>query len=445
MAKLQKSQKSLLAVHMLRIVLELFTSTFLISYILSQNPDSIIGVGLINIGLFYLSWYFVYAILDYFATRLIDKHNRANLLRIGIILNMLLMVALVFWGEQISHWLVLAGALCGMSDGFYYSSYLIMKNELSFKGSFKKYNVAATVGVNLVKVIVPVIMGYVIDASSFSTIAIYVILVCVAQFIVSFFIEASKPKNSSFEIKAFFKYLKEDKFSRDRVKWTYYNSFLAGFKTCYNVMVTVLTIYIFKTNLSLGIFTSIFSLLTMIALIAYRKCDSNPKVNKFVIYMIAGFLPVAALIAMLISTNTITLVILNFTLTIANYFSDYWGSVERDAIMKNLNQYDYIAEHQLFTELIQISGRLITYALILIVGYFANFMALKIFLIFILAINPLKFLVAYKQRLIRKELIERNKQLEQQTEAKQDTQIENNLETQNISNISIESSDAVVH
>ena len=63
MAKLQKSQKSLLSVHMLRIILELFTSTFLISYILSQNPDSIIGTGLINIGVFYVSWYVVYGIL----------------------------------------------------------------------------------------------------------------------------------------------------------------------------------------------------------------------------------------------------------------------------------------------------------------------------------------------------------------------------------------------
>ena len=28
---------------------------------------------------------------------------------------------------------------------------------------------------------------------------------------------------------------------------------------------------------------------------------------------------------------------MNFTLTVANYFSDYLGSVERDTIIKNLN------------------------------------------------------------------------------------------------------------
>ena len=120
MAKLQKSQKALLSVHMLRVVLELFTSTFLTSYILAQSPDNIIGIGLINIGIFYMSWNAVYGILDLVASYLVDKSNRATLLRFGIIFNMLLMIALVFWGEQISHWIVLAGAVCGMSDELYY-------------------------------------------------------------------------------------------------------------------------------------------------------------------------------------------------------------------------------------------------------------------------------------------------------------------------------------
>ena len=412
MAKLPKQQKALLSVHMLRVVLELFTSTFLVSYILAQNPDSIIGKGLINIGLFYVSWNAVYGLLDFAASFLIDKSNRATILRFGIIFNLLLMVALVFWGEKISHWIVLAGALCGMSDAFYYSSYLIMKNELSFKGSFKKYNVSSTVGVNLVKVIVPIIMGYIIDISTFSTIAIYVIAVAVAQFGLTYLIKSTKPKDSKFEIKSFINYLKSDKFAWNKIKFTYLNSILAGIKTTYKTIVIVLTIYIFKTNLSLGIFTSIFSLATMVALIAYRKADPNPKVNKFAIYMTVGVLPVLALIAMLIITNNITLVIMNFTLTIANYFSDYLGSVERDTIIKNLNKYTYVAEHQFVTEIVQIFGRIVTYSFFIVVGLFANFTALKIFLCVVIATNPLKFLVMYKQRLIRKELVAKNKKLE---------------------------------
>ena len=412
MSKLPKQQKALLSVHMLRIVLELFTSTFLVSYILAQNPDSILGKGLINIGLFYVSWNAVYGILDFAASFLVDRSNRATLLRFGIVFNLLLMIALVFWGEQISHWIVLAGAVCGMSDAFYYSSYILMRNELSFHGSFKKYNVSSTVGVNLVKVVVPTIMGYIIDISTFSTIALYVILVGVAQFALTFIIKSTKPKDSKFELKGFAHYLKEDKFAWNKIKYTYLNSILAGIKTTYRVIVIVLTIYIFKTNLSLGIFTSIFSLLTTLALIAYRKADPNPKVNKFAIYMTVGVLPVLALIAMLIITNTVTLVIMNFTLTLTNYFSDYLGTVERDTIIKNLNKYDYVAEHQFVTEITQILGRIVTFSFFIVVGLFSSFTALKIFLCVIIATNPFKFLVMYKQRMIRKELVAKNQELD---------------------------------
>jgi hypothetical protein len=361
--------------------------------------------------LFYVSWNVVYGILDFAASFLVDRSNRATLLRFGIIFNLILMVALVFWGEQISHWIVLAGAVCGMSDAFYYSSYILMRNELSFHGSFKKYNVSSTVGVNLVKVIVPTIMGYIIDISTFSTIALYVIIVGVAQFALTFLIKSTKPKDSRFELKGFLHYLKEDKFAWSKIKYTYLNSLIAGAKTTYKTIVIVLTIYIFKTNLSLGIFTSIFSLLTMLALIAYRKADPNPKVNKFAIYLTIGVLPALALVAMLIITNNVTLVIMNFTLTIANYFSDYLGSLERDTIIKNLNKYDYVAEHQFVTEIIQIFGRIVTFSFFVVVGLFASFTALKIFLCIVIATNPFKFLVMYKQRLIRKELIARNSEL----------------------------------
>ena len=298
-----------------------------------------------------------------------------------------------------------------MSDAFYYSSYIIMRNELSFKGSFKRYNVFTTIGVNLVKVIVPIIMGYIIDISTFSTIAIYVVVVGIAQFAITFFVKSTKSKDSKFELRKFFRYLKDDKFAWNKTKYTYINCWIAGIKSTYNVIVVILTIYIFKTNLSLGIYTSIFSLVTILILIAYRKADPNPKFNKFVIYLIVGLSPFLAIIATLIHTSTVTLVILNFTLTLVSYFSDYFGDMERDAIMKNLNQYEFIAEHQFVAETTKVTSRVISFSFFIVMGLIASFTAFKIFLLIILAASPIKFMIMYKQRLIRKELVEKNKEL----------------------------------
>ena len=50
-------------------------------------------------------------------------------------------------------------------------------------------------------------------------------------------------------------------------------------------------------------------------------------------------------------------------------------------------------------------------AVFIVMGLIASFTAFKIFLLIILAASPIKFMVMYKQRLIRKELIARNKEL----------------------------------
>jgi len=404
--KFDKNQKSLLIVHALRVILELFTSTFMTSYILSLNPENVLGSGVYNIGIFYISWFGIYAVLYFLISFFVDKSNRVSYLRIGIIVNIFLLSALVIWGDIISHWIVLAGALCGISDAFYYSSYLIMRNELNARKSMKKYNLANYIFTNCIKIIIPILLGLLIDITTYSHIAIYVLVLTILQFIITFMINSKKPENSSFELKKYFKKLKQNKELRCKIKYTYLNAFVTGFKTTYKFLVTILTIYTFKTNLSLGIFTSIFAIVTMILLIIYKRFDSSPKVNKFIIYLLLGVLPFAACILLVLNLNTTTLVIYNLFLSITIGFSDYFGTVERDAIIKNLNLHEYIAEHQLCYEIITCFTRIIACTIFIIVGLIGHINAFKILLIFLLLINPIKYFLMYKQREIRKELEE---------------------------------------
>lgn len=403
MKNFDRSQKSLLAVHSLKMIMDLFISTFLISYILSNTPESILGKGLFNIGLFYITWHSVYCLFEFICSFFVDKGNRVLFLRIAIIINTLLIVALVFWGEKISHWIVPAGAICGLVEAFYYSSYLIMRTEIAGGKSVKLYNMLATVFTNVVKVVVPVIMGYLIEASTLSSIAIYIVIISIIQFIISLFIKSNKNENSRFEFKEFLNYLKSDKEEFKKLKWTYISSIPSGFKTTYNVLVVVLTVYIFHKDSLLGMYTSIFSLLTMVCLILYKLADNNKKFNKFIIYLLLGFLPVISTIIVAIHTSEITLVILNFLLTISSYFSDYLGNTERDAVIKHVHKDKFIAEHQVLSEAIQCIGRIIAYGTFMLVGLSSNFTLFIIMLLVFIMFNPFKFLVLYKQRQVRKQ------------------------------------------
>lgn len=403
MPHLNRTQKSLIAVHILRMVLELFTSTFLTSHIVSLTPDNMLGDGLFNVGLFYISQFSVYAVFYLLVSHFVDKSNRIGFLRFGIVIYVFLLIAIVFWGEQLSKWIVLAGSLIGFSDAFYYSSYLVMKNELTNRKNIKNYNIHTTILTNITKIIVPTILGFLIDVSSYSNIAIYVIILSVIEFAISFMIKSQKPENSSFELKEYFSYLKQNKDIRKKIKYTYFNAALVGPKSTYKIIVVVLTIYTFKTNLSLGLLTSIFSIITMLLLMLYKKFDGRKNLKQTPIYLSIGILPVIACVIMVIWLNKTTLIIYNAFLTIAIYFSEYFGSTERDAIIKNVGKYEYIAEHQFIVETVQDISRIISYGLFVIVGLISSITAFKVLLLILILINPVKYLVMNKQRKIRKE------------------------------------------
>lgn len=408
MKKFNFPQKALVTVNALKVILSIFTTTFLTSHIVALNPDNILGQGIFNIGLLYISQFTVYIVVYLFLSNFVDRSNRVIFLRIGILVNCILLAGLIFFGETISKWIVLTGSLIGISEAFYNSSYLVMKNELVKRTNINTYNMVNIVLTNLINVIVPTILGLLIDVSTYSHIAIYIVVICVIQFGLSFMIQSRRPTASQFEIAKYFKYLKQDKFARSKLKYTYWNGLLAGFKNTYKVLIVILTIYAFKTNLSLGIFTSVFSLATMILLLIYKKFEYNPKLNKLALYLIIGLMPVIACAMFIAYPNKIILIMLNLFLTIAMHFSDYGSSSDRDAIIKQLNKYEFIAEHQFVFEACMAGGRIFSYAIFMVVGLFANITLFKILLIVLISTCPIKFFVMYKQAKARQELEELN-------------------------------------
>ena len=97
----------------------------------------------------------------------------------------------------------------------------------------------------------------------------------------------------------------------------------------------------------------------------------------------------------------VTLIVYNFFLTLATYFSEYFGSSERDAIIKHIGKYEYIAEHQFLIETLQNISRMVAYGVLAVVGLIGNITVFKVLLIVLILSNPIKYLVMYKQRKIR--------------------------------------------
>ena len=203
MTQSKPKQKPLLLIHVLKAVLSIFTSTFLTSYIVSLNADNIWGKGIMNVGLLYLTGYTAYILIYFLLSFFVSKSNRIIFLRLGILVNCVLLTVITFYGQTIAQWIVVAGILYGLGEAFYYASYLVIKNELVVQEHINGYHLASIVSTNLVNVIVPTILGFLIDVSTYTNIAMYVIVICVLQFVLSFCIKGQAVLKTSFQIKSF--------------------------------------------------------------------------------------------------------------------------------------------------------------------------------------------------------------------------------------------------
>ena len=196
--KLKSMNVAMLVTHGLNNVVSVFVSTFLISYIYSISNNYIL-----NIGLFYCFNYFSMFVFYYLVSKVIDRTDRVTFYRIAILVKGIFILCVVFLGRNLAKYVVLAGFLHGLSEACYWASYNLMKNELVSKHAVGKYSLFQQIDEKVVNIIIPLILGKIIDGESFKICAIIVLCLVVIQLCCSVLIKSKRPENSSFSFKDF--------------------------------------------------------------------------------------------------------------------------------------------------------------------------------------------------------------------------------------------------
>ena len=78
----------------------------------------------------------------------------------------------------------------------------------------------------------------------------------------------------------------------------------------YGTLITILIFNVFKTDMNLGIITSISTILSMCAIKLYEKIFKNKSDKKILI--LSSIIPVISVLLMLFNTNNITIIIYSF-------------------------------------------------------------------------------------------------------------------------------------
>ena len=368
-------------------IIGLFASTFLVSFITQTNIDKPLGKTLVAIGLFYFALYFVMAITYFCMGYLVDKTNRVWFYRLGILIKGAFIVLIIFLGEDLAQMSALAGAVYGIAEGSYYSSYNVMKCEIIPRRQADSFIALNTLFNKLINVVFPILIGFLIDVSTFMSVAIYVLIIVAIQLLFSFFIKSQRPENSSFK---FFKYLKDLKINEEnskRIKRFYPAAFVYGATSICTSLASLLAIYTFKTNLNLGLFTAGFSVISVIFLLMFKRRSKEG--HRKLLYIILGVIPFLGSLCVTINVAKWSYIAFYLTETVALTVFAYALDVQRTIILKKTNHYDDIAEHQTLTEGLFCFARCIAFTLMVVLGVLLDVFGLRLLMIVVGTIFPL--------------------------------------------------------
>ena len=362
----------------LKSILETFVESFLVLYFLEVSDNNIIPLGIYQLISMITVW-----LVIFFTRNLAKSKHRINLMRIGIILDFIYFLSIILLKDKVVDYIYFVGLLYGLEEGFYYSVYNTIESDgitneqrTVFIGSYTSVKA-------ILSIIFPLIFGSLIYATSFIKSVVIVLIIVAFRILLSFmFKDRNIPKSNRTNIR---KYLKLTK-NNVKLKYLYKVLFYKGVtysQGAFSYIVTIYIIKVFSNSFSLGVFTSIFSIITCLIGIWYAKFLK--KEHYPIVINISTVLTVISLILMIFYCNPITIIVFNLFKTISKSILEVINTSSR-ANLSNLDiiKKEYKSEYTVMIETSLVIGRVLSHLIFILMAFANSTFIILIFAVFLI-------------------------------------------------------------
>lgn len=368
--------KVLFSLRILKSILNNFVDVFLVLYFLKVSDNNILPLGIYKLIAMIAVWIVIFLTRNYCKSK-----GRIKLMRIGIILYFLYFLSIIILKEKVIEYIYLIGLLYGLEEGFYYSVYNMIESDGVENKDRSRYIGSYTVIKNIISIVFPLIFGGLIQKSGFINAVIFSLFIVILEIILSnIFKDNNIPKNNKTNFKKFRKITKE----HVEFKRIIEAKICAGLTYSEGALSYVITIYIIKVfseSVSLGIFTSIFSIISAIIGLLFIKAIKPKHYNGLMISTSA--ITIILLCVMLLNCNFITIVLYNFFQTISKGLTDLINekNISNFSNIKTLRK-EFKVEYFLSIETSLFIGRVISNTLFIFMAFTNSNIIMTIFVIF---------------------------------------------------------------
>lgn len=383
---LSKNYKVLFSLRLLKGILTNFVDVFLVLYFINVSNNNILPLGIYKLVAMVTVWLVIFLSRNYCKSK-----NRVWLMRIGIVMYFIYFLAIILLKEQVVNYIYLIGLLYGLEEGFYYSVYNVIESDGIENKDREKYLGTYNGWKNIVSIIFPLFFGSLIEKSGFINTIIVLLIIVTLQIVLSIVLKDNNiPKSNKTNLKEFKNVMKEHPELKSIIR-TNICSGLTYSEGALSYVITIYIIKVFSESISLGIFTSIFSVISIIIGFLFVKVIKP----KYYIKLLVATLPITIILLciMLLNCNFVTVVLYNLFQTISKLLSDL--IMERNIFnFSNIEtiKKEYKVEYFLTLETALFIGRVISNTLFILMAFLdANFI-MTIFVIFVIlqAISVIK-------------------------------------------------------
>lgn len=356
----------LIAINALKNIITIFLGPFLTAYFIKVSTETLIDLSLYNI-----MSYLVLATVGFIIGYIIRNKFQLGMFRVGIISNFIYILVIIILKEQILNYLPLISFLYGFSAIAYHYPYNLFITTKIKNCERTEYEFTRKTVSTLVSIITPFVLGSIITTTNFELTAIIILFISLLQIILSFVIKPIEDKNYQFTpIKSLKKFL-NNKEIVNMLRVDYFKGMSVS-EGALEVILTILIFNAFKTDLNLGLLSSISSILIIIIQYLYTKKFKHK--NDKTIIAICSIIPILSLFLLNTYTNDIILIL---------YYFCYTTSVNLLALLMTIRLFNIsnskaikagnLMEFWSIREVVLNLGRITGYSLLLIVGLLNQF------------------------------------------------------------------------
>lgn len=373
----------IIAINAMKKVMILFLGPFLTAYFIRKSQESIT-----DLSVYYIFSYILLGVGSFVVAGIIKNKFRVGMFRIGVIFNFIYIMTIIILKEKIIEYLGLISILYGISSSAYWFPYnLFVINKINNERR-TEYTVKSKIISLIIGVLCPIILGSIITVTNYELTAIIILVISIIQIILSFMLSPDNETNlSKFNAKQTLNKLKSNK----QIRRISIVEFFIGMNVsdgALEILMTILILNSFKTDMNLGIITSITTVLSMICVHLYGKIYK--KKNDKGLIIVSSILPVIAVFILLIWRNNITIIIYNicyviFTSLLTLTREIRLFNISDSHIVDKNNQCEFFALRESILNI----GRVMGYTMLLLAGLTGSQFVLSIVMVLLTLSIPI--------------------------------------------------------